>query len=218
MKLNQKNWGDNLKRQARRETVFDFYRQHFGERLPLGKQYWTLSGQCADANGLVTGCELDDAISSGLIIPSQFHGVEREKDIYNLNRTITAANWHHDDLFNAIRQASIENNFNPGIINYDSLLMQKRGVQYFGRIMAFVDALGIEGVLLVGNFILENPRSGRSQFESLESFSYYISDNRFITKALQHGWEYHPNPYYYNGTGNHLTWMVSVMFYRHAST
>ena len=68
---------------AAREENIKLYRTLSGlDRLPKDKQYWTLSNRCDQS----PSSELSQLVRSGLLVPSQFHGVDQDAELIRLNR------------------------------------------------------------------------------------------------------------------------------------
>ena len=99
---------------AAREENIKLYRTLSGlDRLPEGKQYWTLSNRCDQS----PSSELSQLVRSGLLVPSQFHGVDQDAELIRLNRIDhPSAHWYHGDWNAAIAFAD----FKPGLIYLDT--------------------------------------------------------------------------------------------------
>lgn len=211
MNTQRKYWNEK-KQSARQATVINVYRQYFGEKVSDGKQYWTLSGQCADEQGdIVSGCELDHVIRAGLIVPEQFHGVDRLKYVYEFNQRVQGPNWYRDDLFLALKRSDNNGTFNPAVLNYDSLCMPRRGIPYFGKLLNFLAERDVHNVLAVGNLILRNPNDGRCQFNDEEFVGYFLR-SRLMKQVFRGGWQLHLDAYKYH---NQETWMRSIFLVRY---
>jgi hypothetical protein len=213
MKLNQKDWSCPKKQQARLETIISQYRTHFSHTLPDNKQYWAMCGQCTAENGNpLKGCELLQLLESGLIKPFQFHGVEINPEIHDLNaKAFPDINWHNDDFYRSMVKAKSENNFNPAIINIDLPRTPDGGAGYVSKTLSFLDDCCDE-VLVVANLIL------RMRYYSSKSGDYVID---LLNKYPQFRYAFRTgnwsllNQYYeYNGAGNtgSRTYMGSFVF------
>ena len=212
MKLNQKKWSCPKKLKAREETVISFYRNNYGQSVPKDKQYWTISGQCAEADGtIIKNCELDHLVKEELIVPEQFHSAEIVPEIFAANAKIPKAHWHQGDFYDMMVQASNEDKFNPAIVNFDSLWMPENGTEYLAKILAFLTSLEIMSVMVVGNFILRTRHYASSNDEAirflsgLPQFRYAMSRNH---------WEIYDQGYTYNGTGGNRTVMGTIVIMR----
>lgn len=213
MKLNQKDWSCPKKQNARLETIISQYQTHFSSTLPASKQYWTFCGQCATSDGLpLHGCELWQLVESGLITEEQFHGVEINSEIHDLNiKAFPTINWYNDDFYRSMVKAKSKNNFNPAIINVDLPRTPDGGAAYISKILSFLDDVCDE-VLVVANLIL------RMRYYSAKSGDYVIELlNKYpqFRYAFRNGnWSLLDQYYEYNGAGNtgSRTYMGSFVF------
>jgi len=225
MKINQKNWGHPVKVKARNETIVKMYRKYFSQSLPKGRQYWTIGGQCADTNGqIIEGCELYHLLSERIITADQFHSVEVNKDIYKINSKIKDVRWYHKDFYQAMVESDNVDNFNPAVINFDSLFMPKNGTEYLGKLLNFLTNIKIANVMVVANFILQSRYLSSSNEKAIELLSGVPSICYALEKAielllgvhsvryaLENGWELHKESYTYNGTGGKRTVMGTII-------
>jgi hypothetical protein len=212
MNLNQKNWGCPKKLKARQETILDFYRKAFKrESVPTGKQYWTICGQCSVGNGKpIQGCEYDQVTSFKFAKPCQFHGVEIVPEIHNANTTIKGTHWHLGDFYQEMVSQDNLGTFDPAIVNADLLMMPENGSGYLSRIVAFLTAINISGVMVVSNVIL---RQRQHRFTNDDTIRFLSEDPQF-KYALDIGkWKIYPLGYVYNGTGNNKTIMGTVVIF-----
>lgn len=195
MKIYQKKWTHPAKVGARYETIVKMYRKYFSQSLPKGSQYWTIGGQCADTNGqIIEGCELYHLLSERIITADQFHSVEVNEDIYNINSKIKDVRWYHKDFYQAMVESDNVDNFNPAVINFDSLFMPKNGTQYLGKLLNFLTKIKIANVMVVANFILQS----RYFLSSIEKAIELLSGVPSICYALENGWKLHEESYTYN--------------------
>lgn len=118
------SWGCPKKKTARLETIIKPYRKYIGQKLPPNKQYWTMCSDCTNKHGqLDQGCEFSQMVNEGLITPNQFYGVDIEEKYIESNKILdTDAHWIWDDFYYAMRESYNNNMFNPGIVNYDTIL------------------------------------------------------------------------------------------------
>lgn len=198
MKLNQKNWSCPKKTTARQETIINQYREHYGYSLPVDAQYWSMSGQCSDSSGTPRiGCELDQIVSGGLITESQFHGVEIQKDICDLNKiAYPNSNWYNDDFLNAMKSSV---NFNPGIVNADLIQTPETGSLYISKCMDFLSQFNND-IMFIANFIIQmrhyDLKDGNYVIESLNKQPLFVH-------SMSYGsWTFDNQFYKYNGTGS----------------
>ena len=204
------NWSNGKKVSARYETIISQYQSIFSKHTPVNKQYWTVCGDCADTNGnLVKGSEPDQMISSKLITPSQFHGVEIDVSRHNRNKNISNfdAQWYNGDLYQTMIECK---EFNPSIINFDSLLMPELGAKYFSKIMYMINALKIKNAMLVWNCILKS----YCHSSKITDMIGCLEKTPQFQKAYDGRWNFDGKAYVYYGSGEHeRSVMGSVIFY-----
>lgn len=213
MQLNQKNWSCPKKQKARWETIVIQYQRYLGNSLPAEKQYWTICGQCATADGdPLVGCEPNQIISESLIQPEQFRGVEINPDIHALNiKAFPHLNWINDDFYHAMVVAQSEGDFNPAVVNADLPQTPDGGAGYISKIMAFLTATSSD-VLFIANLIL------RMKYYTAKDGDYVINllneYPQFRYAMSQGNWELVDGFYEYNGAGNtgSRTYMGSFVF------
>lgn len=204
------SWNHDKKLMARHETIISPYQSIFGSKLPDDKQYWSMCGLCANAkNELLNGSELDQMIKENLITSNQFHGVEIEKERYDKNKLVPLnTNWYHGDLYNTIVATD---NFNPGIVNVDSLLMPDKGAVYFSKIMYIVNSRKINNIMLIWNCIL---KTWYHQC-TLENMINELYKNTHFQSAYPNGWNIKNSSYVYSGSGEHKrTILASVILFK----
>jgi hypothetical protein len=197
------------KLEARYQTVIDLYRREIGVRFPDEKQYWTLCARCIDDDGrIISNCELDQMLKAGLISsPDQFHGVDWQQHLYEANlKSKIGGHWYTGQFINQMIRACNEREFNPGVVNMDSLRMSNRGSVEFCQIMRFLGEVpNLKNVLLVGNFILRQRKEIRTPFSIFEDIKRSIDPSK---------WDSDYRVYVYEGSGtSHWTVMGSVVFW-----
>ena len=222
-----KEWGGcPKKRHARSVTVIEKYRENFRDSLPKEKQYWTLcgrSGSFSKASGgvlphLIKSCELDQILEAGLIESSQFFGVEREASIHKSNKLVSGASWVHGDFLSGLRGAAYQGEFNPGVINYDSVQRPTTNPTYLASILKLVVDAGIRNVLVVANTILRSRKLCKLEPEDI--LKSLISEPSMEYAWNKAQWEKAPWRldnwcYEYDGTGeDSTTLMGTVVFVR----
>lgn len=218
MNLNQKNWSCPKKQTARWETIISQFQHYFGNSLSAEKQYWTLCGQCATAEGeQLHGCELWQLLESKLITSEQFHGVEVNQEIHELNvKAFPEINWHNDDFYYAMVKEKSNGSFNPAIVNIDLPRTPDGGAAYISKIMSFLDATCDE-VIVVANLIL------RMRYYTAKDGNYVIDLlNKYpqFRYAMKGNWTLLDKYYEYNGAGNtgSRIYMGSFIFVKMASS
>jgi len=222
-----KEWGGcPKKRHARSVTIIEKYRENFSESLPEEKQYWTLCGRsgsrCRKSGGtlpyLIKGCELDQILEVGLIKSGQFFGVERESVIYEVNQRVSGANWIHGDFLNSLREAAYRGEFNPGVVNYDSVQRPTTNPTYLASILKLIVDAGIRNVLVVANTILRSRKLCKLEPEDILKSLISEASMEYAWNKAQ--WEKAPLRldnwcYEYDGTGeDSTTLMGTVVFVR----
>jgi hypothetical protein len=212
MKLNQKDWSCPKKQTARLETIISQARNVFGHSIHPDKQYWTLAGQCATTEGKpLQGCEFNQLLESGLISANQFHGVEINEEIHDLNvKAFPKINWYNDDFYRAMVKAQSNKVFNPAIVNVDLPRTPDGGAAYISKIMSFLDDT-CEEVLVVANVIL------RMRYYTAKNGDYVIdllNKHPQFRYAMKGNWTLLDKYYEYNGAGNtgSRIWMGSFIF------
>ena len=151
------------------------------------------------------GCELLQVLESGLITPSQFHGVEIRRDIYEANvQNFPEIAWHYGDFYEVMHDWP---DFNPSIVNADLMQSADKAADQIARFFHLLDPFQ---VTLVMNFILDyrgyhgTPQRVIDRLSRCPPFCY----------AMQHGWQFDGRCYRYPGTGNSNTEMGTFIFRR----
>lgn len=213
-----KNWDDPLKKKARRVTIINPYRLIFGKCLPSKKQYWTLCGEMAFNSHIQHGCELHQMVEEKLISPNQFHGIEGNRDIHELNtEALKGSSYDEAHLYNGeftdvLDKALGEKSLNPGIVYLDTIQEPYGSVILLSKTLSILN--NIHGsVLLVWNFIKESGYCERSYLwgSVMEEFK----KNQLFLKSIR-GWEQFGGDkvFWYGGTGKSSTTMGTVVFFR----
>lgn len=209
------NWANKKKVKARNKTIISQYRKLIGNRsIPKSKQYWTLAANQTDGKGnILKKGELDQVLKSGLIVPSQYYGVDNDKPTYLENKQIkNGANWIYGDFYTELVKAYNSNNLNVGIVNYDSLNMPCRASVDLASIMYLLSLLSNpSGILLVANIIL---RQRCVESEPVEIIEALEKQPQFQFAMRKQNWKSEYKVYVYNGTGKTTaTWMGSLIYY-----
>lgn len=209
------NWSSNKKVTARHETIILQYERFINRKsIPIDKQYWTLAGNQSDTTGnLLSGGELDQIVKTGLIVPSQYYGVDVDKHTYEDNkRIVNGANWILGDFYEEMVKSYNNGKFNVGIVNFDSLNMPCRGSVEFSRIMYFLSVIpNLTDVMLVANFILRQRCVEAVPVEIIEELE---KQPQFQFAMKKRDWQCESKVYTYNGSGKtKATWMGSIIFY-----
>ncbi len=208
--VSDSKWSKDPKKiEARNQTIILPYRKFFSQSLPPEKQYWTMCSSYYDSNGKTTG-ELHQLIEDGLISANQFYPVDINPDIIEKNKEYYPdINWICDDFIEAMKKASIEGNFNPGIINCDNVRQYKNAILYLKKLLYFIDNNVFGELLLISNLMLNNPYGDKSKKDLIDKVIKYLLKNYTVPDH----WAIHPQYYEYNGTGNRSqTTLGSILF------
>ena len=158
--------GCNKKLAAREETIFNTYRKLFQTNcLPSNKQFVSLCGLCCDVdkgNIILKDSELDHILREKFVInPSQYHGIDSNTDTILANEKIVdfvdaedKPSWYNQYFSLALNQISRESTFNPGVINFDSIVMPEKGMTNIKQIVK--QTRNIKNVLLVCNLVTKS--------------------------------------------------------------
>lgn len=185
-----KHWSCPKKQQARLDTII--------AHGPIKNQYWSMAGLST-----TKGCEVDQILQAKIIAPSQFHGVEIVKSIYNANvKTWPHLSWHHGDFYEVMHNYP---DFNPGFVNADLMQMADTSADYVARILYLL--LPFDAVLLV-NFVMEHRSHKTTPDQVLEK----LSRCQQFRYAMRNGWTFDERCYLYPGTGASNTVMGSFIF------
>lgn len=210
-------------KRSSRELNFQAYRNLTGLRqIPKHQQYWTLCGPSADTQGnLLPGCELDHVRQSGLLHDlSQFHGVEREGHVHALNAKLrfprtAAPHFHLGDLEEVLEEALADGNFEPAIVNLDTLSGPKSAVALLGPVLNILNHAPRRGPLMVAlNIILERKEYG--QYSTFKTLVEAVQQDVFCRTAIDKGWVEATHGNSYESEGRSRTTMGTNIYFRPA--
>ena len=210
--VSKTRYTSSKKTQARSDTIVKLYRQKFRrQKLPPTKQYWSMCAQCVDGGKLIKHAELHQMIQSQLIKPEQFHGVDYNDAVYEANCAWEQSNWYRGDFHDVISEALDEDpEFNPGIVNVDTVSEPKAGVELFSRVLYRL--ADVQDVVFVGNFILYN----RGRHHEMEEIIRLLKKNpkfQYVSSSLK--WDEEKLLYTYGGsTANRRTEMGTIILWR----
>ena len=164
--VHNSQWDCPEKQDARAVTIIDLYKEITGlKSIPEDKQYWTMAGAYVYRDGPLKG-EFGQLIENNLIKPEQFHAVDREQIIIDNNRKLLPnINWYCGDFYKIMDKAAIQKTFNPMIINYDGVMQPKHGMNYLKKILTLIDNNVNDELILVSNFILDNPYTHSKKYK-----------------------------------------------------
>lgn len=209
-----KDWGDPLKKVARKEALFDVYRDVMDcHSIPAGRQYWSLCGLHGS-----DGCELPHALSDGLLVSAdQFHGVDREYGVISHNsRAYPEAHWHRGEIDDVIEKFA---DLKPALINLDTVNMVDRACVLTCQVLFLLMTRGVKDCFVAVNFLLNNPRerSGwcREPEDFIRAMSGVPSCRNTVASAWSRGWRMHEDGYTYEGADKRaVSLMHTVYLYR----
>jgi hypothetical protein len=208
------NWSSNKKVSARHETIINQYRKLIGNHsLPKSQQYWTLAANQTDDHGnLLHGGELDQIITTGLITPKQYIGVDIDEQTIAKNKSITnGAQFIHGNFYSELVKAHNNHTLNAGIINFDTLNMAMRGSVDFSNIMYLLSLKKSTNIMLVGNFILRHRCIQDSM--PVDIIQELEKQPKFQFSIKKRNWKSSYEIYTYNGSGiTKATWMATIIF------
>lgn len=207
----QRSWSGEKKQEARLKTIIEPAKKLFGECLPDEKQYWTMCGQCGTNGKLNINSEFDQMIKIKLIQSHQFFGVEKDIETHRHNEGLPGT-WINDDFFLALRKYSSDINFNPGIVNVDTIFLPKKGTVLFSDIFCLLSELSISKILLVGNFVLRS--YNHRNMKNGDDIIYELNKKPNFLKYYQKYWEPFDYKYWeYNGADESSTSIMgSIIF------
>jgi hypothetical protein len=192
----------NKKLEARHETITQFRSSLVGTDL----QYWTLAGPCAQNGQVIPGCEFDWAVQTGLVAPSQFHGVDHDSEITEQNTRLPDAHWYCGDFFEVLRDCE---DFNPGFVNCDLLSMPKTAAPYLAKILYLVKDQ--TDCVVVANFLVRIRYFKADRNDIVQLLAEHPLFRQFM---LTNRWQCHDQAYEYNGNGDHnRTRLCSIVFH-----
>jgi len=198
-------WDDNIKLEARYRSIIKLYRKVFKlKSIPKDTQYWTMCGAHYKRNNPIMG-ELGHMTESGLILPDQFFGVDKEEKVIDLNKSFFPhITWIHGDFLKVMCNHIIDHKFNPSIINYDGVMQPRYGVDYLRKILRTIDNNVPNKLLVVCNFVLKNPYNKNLEF----TIDDIINELMKIFWIRDH-WTIYPNGFEYK---HNKTEMGTVVF------
>lgn len=139
-----------LKHQSRVKTIIEPFKEAFG-KFPHNGQYWTLCARCYD-DGLIKESEYAQ-VTSSLIRPEQFYGVDLDEETIRQNKRIGRGNFLHGDFFSVL---SSWPTFNPSVVNLDLLRTFKSEAHNIKRVFLLLNEH--KNLLFNFNILLENYR------------------------------------------------------------
>jgi hypothetical protein len=158
--------------------------------------------------------EYNQLIKEELIIPEQFYGVEKIVEFHEGNiKAHPHLNLINGDFFNVMLKYASEKNFNPGIINADVVFMHKKAASYFCDIIELLKQVGANNVMVVLNYMRNNPRKWKKEYDANALIEEIISNRKW--HYASEGLEWSEEVYDYNGDGDgSKTKMCTFLFWR----
>lgn len=187
------------KQKARAENVKIFRRVTGLDRIPEGKEYWTLCHlQTHDE-----GAEIVQLKGMGFLGKTQFHGVDTDVELIRRNTQYhPSAHWYHGEWTDVIDH----NVFNPSMVYLDTTCFSghRRSIDLTARTMMRCP----DGTVLFVNTMLNDPRSSR-RFNSSRLLDML---HRKVPPSELTKWEPMVENYEYSTTGK--TDFVTHVFYK----
>jgi hypothetical protein len=216
------SWASNKKVKARYDSVVAPWREVTGlASIPSEGQYWTLCGKLTDVGGVAIpqDGELQQLVGTRLIVPEQFHGVERDRVIHGMNAAAVEREFgpkvhphlYCGDLVRVLDSSSVSESFHPAIVNIDTPASPKHGFEPLAGALAVLNRTSHE-VMVVWNVVAEDRLKGQQRnFQSqLERYS----DYEFLDRQLRAGQWLALGQYEYGGTSAYsVSKMVSFVFW-----
>lgn len=194
------------KLESRRETIIRPYRRYFGDRIPDGKQYWTLCAECARDGKLLPESEFAQVLEEGLITKDQFYGVDLDSKAIEENKKLGYGNFIEGNFLGVI---GAYKNFNPAVVNLDLLSSYKRN-KYLIRTL-FRTLSEHNGLIYNINVFTQNFRSkGQTSNEIIDDI---CEDEGWLWFFKLYNWETAFQTHVYKGKGND-TVMTSLTFFK----
>lgn len=208
-KINYPIWNCPKKIEAREQTIIITYKKLYKRKsIPKNRQYWTMSGSYEDHNQNPIEGEFNQLKKEKLITDNQFHAVDIDPNIISQNKKhYPYLNWHCGDFLETMKNYSINNDFDPAIINCDNVKLINKGIKYLASLLMFVEDNVENEVMVLSNLMLNHPYQ-KSQINSgQEMINILLSIYDFLDN-----WEIFPYCYKYHGSGRKAqTWMGSLI-------
>ncbi len=185
---NAKLWNRPEKLEAREFSIIRAYRESTGEYcLPPDRQYYGLSGQLYDANGLLPSSEFMQFIKAKLFTPKQYNGIELNLDICEGNRkAIPEAKFYYGEIGQVLNNLALNNNFKPGIINLDTMVEPEKALKLLGRVMDIVNYVDGPVIIACNMQTYNNQYNRKYEWDDVASI---FNENIFCKTAFNFGWE-----------------------------
>lgn len=214
LELNRRRWDNDDKVEARVKTIIEPYRDVFGEKLPEGRQYWTLCGQMGDEGGIHPFCELGHMTRVGLIDPGQFHGVEGKEDTHRMNvkalqPSFEGAHLYHGLFLEVLDRELGKGLLRPGIVYLDLIQEPRGAVRELSRLLDLLNQTRGQ-TMLVCNMILSNWRR-RTLRHTWREVVDQLEKCALFRVAIREGWEQYQGLVFTYGTA---TLMGTIVFVR----
>jgi len=204
------DWSCSKKLEARFATIIRPWMERFGKPLPKDKQYWTMCGKCfKDDGSRLEHCEIGQLLEHGLIMPSQFHGVDIDREVIEGNKKAWPnVDWTVGDFRSTMLA---RRDFSPGIVNCDTTFRPRRAAQMIGDVMYDLDVVSSGELMLVANVVLSI--MGIMKGDAIRRLS---KDGNFMSSWTSGRWEaYKEAVFEYKGSGtSNSTVMGSVVLFR----
>ncbi|MFW5705090.1 MAG: hypothetical protein ACOCXG_04590 [Nanoarchaeota archaeon] len=188
--------------QSRNQAIISPYQQTFGRKIPKNKQYWTLCADCTNENN-----EFQQLLSTKLIKPNQFHGVDIDRESILKNKKLGIGNFHLGDFYGTIAN---HKSLNPAVVNLDFLRTFQSEKNNIRRI--FLLLTEYENLLFSFNVLIKSRHVEYRDPKEIIDFLIRDPDIRLAQKK----WEPQILTYSYRGLGPG-TEMASVTLFKKKS-
>ncbi len=188
-----------VKRRARARNVKIFRKLTGLNSIPKSHEYWTL---CASQpqNGK-SASEIVQLVKNGFLVPDQFHGVDRNKQLIQQNRK-----WHHKAHWHAGEWSEVirDHHFNPAMVYLDTISFIN--TMSTADLVSNTMPLCPPNTVMIVNAMMNDPRS-RKKFDYRDLIELICkSMGSFELKK----WRRDIPGFEYNATG--YTHMMSLVF------
>jgi len=200
------NWSCSKKFQYRWSKIIDPAQKLFGPILPPEKQYWAMSGKCANEGSLISGCEYDQMVNLNFVKPQQFFSADKDALIIEHNKCLPGT-WLNLDFLRAMKQSASAGTFNPGVVHADFIRMPRADAKTFADIISFITGMNIDNVIVVGNFVLKTYHHSKQDGNALID---ELSKYKLFTDVIGQ-WQFDQQCYEYNGTGKRSTSVMGAI-------
>ena len=210
-KCSTPDYSSGNKLEARFETIIKTYKHLFGkDSLCPTRQYYTMCAEHIGPDGIIKGSELEHLTRLNFLKPEQFYGIDLKEDVIQKAQSyIPEANWIHGEFTNVLADKRALGDFNPAIINCDTIYMAKRAGFLVGHTLRNV--MLCSNVMVVAN-IIKNQRSKNQ--DKQEVMNDLCRDLTFLD-MIHNEFQVLDECYIYGGSNSRAkTEMITLIFYK----